>query len=423
MTKPGFDREWTFSELLDSVACQKIGPAFAQLLGGDLAIVDAAGQIVWGAAHPDARREPLILELEPLADLLSNTASAAELAAARVLLQALLGAQTRFKMASLIHLDVVAEDFELLKCEHARLSESEARYKVLSEELETRMQKQVAELEARQQKLYQAEKLASVGQLAAGIAHEINNPLGFVRSNLSTFEKYLGTFSELKTQLEPSEVFVRAWQNLDLDFLIEDGSDLLHDCAQGLARITRIVADLKEFSNIDHASDQFSDLNISLRQAANIIEKQLPLGIALRFNLLPLPKIVGQPGHLSQLFFNILHNAMLAIKDAGRPGEITISSETNQEGILIRIHDDGIGMTPEQLEHAFDPFYTLRPVGTGVGLGLASARSIVLAHGGRIGLDSQPEVGTTVSLFFPVPAGASARDEVLHVPGPMTGGD
>ena len=414
MTNPGFDREWTFSELLDSVACQKIGPAFAQLLGGDLAIIDAAGQIVWGAAHPDARREPLILELEPLADLLSNTASTAELAAARVLLQALLGAQNRFKMASLLHLDVVAEDFESLKCEHARLSESEARYKVLSETLETQVQKQVAELEARQQRLYLAEKLASVGQLAAGMAHEINNPLGFVRSNLSTFEKYLGTFNELKAQLEPSETFVSAWQNLDLDFIIEDSRDLLHDCAQGLARITRIVSDLKEFSNIDHASDEFSDLNMSLRQAANIIEKQLPLGIALCFHLAPLPKILGQPGHLNQLFFNILHNAMLAIKDAGRPGEISISSETHQEGILIDIKDNGVGMTSAQLERAFEPFYTLRPVGTGVGLGLATARSIVLAHGGRISLDSQPEVGTTVSLFFPVPARATTLDKVLY---------
>jgi signal transduction histidine kinase len=396
----GFDREWQLDELLDDASHEKIGPALRELLGGDFALTDGAGKPLWGSASPKARREPLILELEAVGYLLSISAPPAALAAARTLLLTLLRAQIRFKMASTLHLEAVAEDFESLKREHARLSESEARYKALSAELENRVRKQVRQLEERQQMLYEAEKLASVGQLAAGMAHEINNPLGFVRSNLSTFEKYVGQFAGLKTASGPA---AESWQALDLDFIVEDSIDLLHESAKGMERIARIVADLKAFSNIDRAAEEYADLNNCLHEAVRMLETQTPPGIGFHFDLLPLPGIVCLPGHINQLFFNILRNAVLAIKDAGRPGEVKIASEADEEGIHIRIHDTGIGMSKEQIEHAFEPFYTTRPVGAGVGLGLATAHSIVQAHSGRISLDSQPDVGTTVTLFFPTP--------------------
>mgnify|MGYP000105406203 CR=1 FL=1 len=396
----GFDREWQLDELLDEASREKIGPALRELLRGDFALTDGAGQALWGQPSADARREPLILELEAVGYLLSSTAPAAALSAARDLLLTLLRAQIRFKMASTLHLEAVAEDFESLKREHARLSESEARYKTLSAELESRVKKQVDQLEERQQMLYEAEKLASVGQLAAGMAHEINNPLGFVRSNLSTFEKYVGKFAEMKTASGPA---AESWRTLDLDFILEDSIDLLHDSAKGMERIARIVADLKAFSNVDRASEEYADLNNCLHEAVRMLETQTPAGIGFHFDLLPLPAIVCLPGHINQLFFNILRNAVLAIKDAGRPGEVRISSEADDEGIQIRIHDTGVGMSQEQIEHAFEPFYTTRPVGAGVGLGLATARNVVQAHSGRISLDSQPDVGTTVTLFFPTP--------------------
>jgi len=396
----GFDRDWRLDELLDAASHEKIGPALSELLGGDCAVTDNAGKPLWGLPSPDARREPLILELEPVGYLVSRSASPATLTAARNLMLTLLRAQIRFKMASTLHLESVAEDFESLKREHARLSESEARYKTLSEELEARVKKQVGELEERQQMLYEAEKLASVGQLAAGMAHEINNPLGFVRSNLSTFEKYLAKFAELKSH--PGST-AEGWQALDLDFILEDSIDLLHDSAKGMERIARIVADLKAYSNVDRASEEYADLNNCLHEAVSMVEAQLPPGIHFRLDLLPLPNIICLPGHLNQLFFNVIRNAVLAIKDAGRPGEVKISSEADDEGIHIRIHDTGVGMTKEQIEHAFEPFYTTRQVGAGVGLGLATARNVVQAHSGRISLDSQPDVGTTVTLFFPTP--------------------
>jgi signal transduction histidine kinase len=397
----GFDREWRLDELLNAAALGKIGPALGELLGGDFAITDDAGKTLWGTGSPDARREPLIVELEPVGYLLSHSASPAALSAAGNLMLTVLRAQIRFKMASTLHLESVAEDFESLKREHARLGASEARYKTLSEELEARVKKQVSELEERQQMLYEAEKLASVGQLAAGMAHEINNPLGFIRSNLSTFEKYLAKFAELKSHPGPA---AEGWQALDLDFILEDSTDLLQESAKGIERIAHIVADLKAYSNVDRASEEYADLNLCLHEAVSMATAQLPPGIHFRFDLLPLPSIVCLPGHINQLFFNIIRNAVLAIADSGRPGEVKISSEADDEGIHIRIHDTGIGMTREQLEHAFEPFYTTRQVGAGIGLGLATARNVVHAHSGRISLDSQPDVGTTVTLFFPTPS-------------------
>ena len=264
-----FDREWQLGELLDGPLLEQFGANLRTLLASELAISDAAGQTLWGIAPPNAQRLPLILELEPIGYLLGHASDSGRLTAARNLLLGLLRAEVRFRMASSLHLEAVAEDFESLRREHARLSESEARYKALSAELEERVRQQVAVLEERQQMLYQAEKLASVGQLAAGMAHEINNPLGFVRSNLSTFTKYLEKLGELKTALGED---LAAWQTLDLDFVLEDGVDLLQESAKGLERIARIVADLKSFSNVDRASEEFTDLNDCLQQAASIVE-------------------------------------------------------------------------------------------------------------------------------------------------------
>lgn len=394
-----FDREWRLDELLDPAVLARTAPALAALLGGDAALIDAAGRALWGVPAAAARRVPLVLELEPVGYLASATAGAAALAGGRALLEQLLRTQVRYKMASNLHLQAVAEDFESLRLEHARLQESEARYKALAGELEARVRAQVAQLEERQQMLYEAEKLASVGQLAAGVAHEVNNPLGFVRSNLSTFEHYLGKFRELKARLAEGGA---AWTALDLDFVLDDGGDLLADTIKGIDRIAKIVSELKSFSNVDRASEEFSDLNDCLRHAAQIIEGQLPPGVSLRLELLPLPGLVCLPGHINQMLLNLLRNAGQAIADARRSGEIRITSEADEAGISIRIRDDGVGMTPEQLARAFEPFYTTRPVGSGAGLGLSSARNIVLAHSGRIALDSRPDSGTTVTLFFPV---------------------
>lgn len=398
MNDLAFDREWTLAELLDQPSLERLGPPLQQLLGGEAAILDATGKTCWGFSARDARREPLILELEALGYLASATATPDALAAARQLVIQVLRSQVRFKMASTLHLEAVAEDFESLKREHARLVESENRYKTLAGDLENRVKAQVAQLEERQQMLYAAEKLASVGQLAAGMAHEINNPLGFVRSNLSTFTLYLQKLTTLKARLADAQ---SAWDELDMDFVLEDGLDLLGETAVGLERIARIVADLKSFSNVDRATEELADLNDAIRHAVSVIERQLPATVSLQTDLGELPKLVCLPGHLNQMFFNLLKNGVQALQDSGHAGTVSIRSQADASGIAVDIADDGIGMAPEQLEHVFEPFFTTRPVGGGAGLGLSTVRNIVLAHSGDITLDSQPGRGTTIHLHFP----------------------
>lgn len=400
MSEPGFDREWQLADLLDAASLERLGSGLADLLGGATAIVDGQGKVLWGVAPPQARQEPLVVELEPIGFVASADAGPAALAGAARLLTAVLRAQIRYKMASTLHLEAVAEDFETLKRNHARLAESEHRYKQLSAELEKRVKSQVAQLEERQQMLYQAEKLASVGQLAAGMAHEINNPLGFLRSNLSTFQTYLEAVAKLGGRLGEGEA---AWQDLDLPFIVEDGRDLLAESLKGIDRIARIVSDLKSFSNVDRASEEFTDVNSCLQHVAGVMAGQLPAGVELRLDLLPVPGMVCLPGHLNQVFFSLIQNGIQAVRDSGRSGEVRVSSAAGDDGITIRIHDNGVGMASEQLDRAFEPFYTTRSVGAGAGLGLATARNIVLAHSGRIGLESTPDVGTTVTLFFPTP--------------------
>lgn len=404
MSDFGFDHEWHLGELLDGPGLARIGRALNELAAGDLAILDYDEKLLWGELAAEARRQPLILELEPIGFIASASAAPATLGGFGQLFTALLRAESRFRMASTLHLEAVAEDFESLKRSHARLLESEARYRKLAEELEGRVKAQVAELEERQQMLYEAEKLASVGQLAAGMAHEINNPLGFVRSNLGTFKSYLAKFVQLKAKLAEGETsWAGIWHELDLDFTLEDGVDLLTESAKGIDRIARIVSDLKSFSNVDRASEEYADINSCLRHAASMIESQLPPGIGLKLDLLPLPSLVCLPGHLNQLFFSLMRNGVQAIQDAGRSGVVRISSAAEDEGITVQIHDDGVGMSPEQRDQAFQPFFTTRTVGAGAGLGLSTARNIVLAHSGRIELNSVPDVGTTVTVFFPTP--------------------
>ena len=399
MSSARFDREWTLVELLDATELERIGPALAEMLGGHVALYDAAETLLWGTALADARREALILEIEPIGYLASATAQPFVLHGARNLVQALLNAEARYKMASALHLEATAEDYQSLQREHARLMESETRYKNLAESLEAKVNEQVGLLEMRQNQLFQAAKLASVGQLAAGVAHEINNPLGFIRSNLATLGNYVQRLQQFHAGLKPCP---SAWTELDLDFALSDAAEILKECEGGIVRIASIVRDLKFFSSVDRAEEDDADLNEGLRQAAGILQGQLPAGVGIRLDLLPLPSLRCQSGHLNQAFLSILRNGIQAIVDAGRPGEVVVHSEADDDAITLRFCDNGIGMNAEAVQRVFEPFYTTREVGSGAGLGLSSARAAVLAHRGQIFVASQPDGGTTVTMVLPL---------------------
>ncbi|MBI4997484.1 MAG: two-component sensor histidine kinase [Rhodocyclales bacterium] len=393
-----FDHEPGIADLLPGPLLASVGTKLAVVLAGDLAILDASGNAIWGTPSAAAVRVPLTVELEPIGHL-AAVASLPQLQAAAGLLRELLAAQYRYRMASRLHVESVAADYAELVEKHAALQASEARYRDLSAELEQRVNDQVQLLDERQRQLYQAEKLASLGRLAAGVAHEINNPIGFVRSNVASFGGYLQRLAELKLRLADAD---RAWRELDLDFVLEDGSALVNECLGGIDRVVRIVSDLKGFSNVDRPDEEVIDLNQVLRQAIAILQGQLPASVALNADYGELPRLLCLPGHLGQVFVNVIRNAIQAVVDSRRPGTVALTTRKAERGIEVVVQDSGVGMSAEQIGHAFDPFYTTRQVGQGTGLGLTVARDIVQAHDGSIEIASRPGAGTTVTIILPV---------------------
>lgn len=392
-----FDREHDLAELLPPDLLAAIGGALRSLVGTDVAILDRQARLLTGKLVEQAVRVPLVVELEPTG-YLAAAAPPARLAAAGALLRELMLARRRYLMASRLHVESVAADYAELLEKHAALQASEARYKELSAQLELRVEQQVHLLDERQRQVYQAEKLASLGRLAAGVAHEINNPIGFVRSNVATFGVYLKKLAELKGRLADAN---RAWQELELDLVLDDGDTLVSESLAGIDRVARIVRDLKGFSNVDRPEEEVADLNETLRQVVSVLQGQLPPGVAIQPDYGDLPRLLCLPGHLSQVFLNIIRNAIQAVADSGHGGIVSVASRKAADSIDILVRDDGVGMSPEQASHAFDPFYTTREVGQGTGLGLTVARDIVRAHDGDIDITSQPGVGTTVAVHLP----------------------
>lgn len=394
-----FDHAWRLDELLDGNVLSQIGHDLEGLLGTPCRIEDERHAPLWGDAPANSPGVALVLELDPVGWLRSAAADEALRHAAH-LLQAFLRTRLSYRMAASLHQESIAEDYAELRRTNARLLASEERYRNLAAQLEVRVQEQLAELEARQQQIFLAARLASVGQLAAGVAHEINNPLGFVRSNFASLQSYLRRLGCLR---EGQNLSADLRRKLDLDFMLEDADQILNECLAGLDRIGSIVRDLKAFSTVDIHEQHQCDINVCLQQAAAMLEGELPAGISLDLDLTPLPPVPGIAGHLNQAFLNLLRNGMQAIVDTHHGGHIRVSSRMREHAVEICITDDGIGMSPEVMTKAFDPFFTTRPIGAGIGLGLSSARSIVLAHGGEIRLNSTPGTGTGVTLRLPLP--------------------
>jgi signal transduction histidine kinase len=398
---PSFDRELGFAELLADIPRERLQKALVLLLGGAFRLVDAVGGVLIGAAIPSeqARRMPVVLELEPVGYLECVGADESRMQSAVALLELLLRGAARYKMASGLHIESVQADYETLKRKHAALEESEARFKTLSEQLEVRVQEQVRALEESSRQLYQAEKMASVGRLAAGVAHEINNPIGFVRSNLSTAQSYIEKFAALGEAISSGQPLAQRWKELNMEFVLEDFNDLLKESINGIDRVARIVADLKGFSNVDRGEEEMADLNESLRQACQAIAGQLPQGVKVVQELGEIPRVLCLPGYLNQAFLNILDNALQAVA-AG--GEIRLKTAHEGNEIVIAISDNGCGMSDDVLQQAFEPFFTTKDVGQGTGLGLTVVRDIVKVHGGKVFIESQPDAGTTVTIRLPV---------------------
>ena len=252
--------------------------------------------------------------------------------------------------------------------------------------------------------------MASIGQLAAGVAHEINNPIGFVGSNLGTLTGYLQDIFSIIAAYERAEALAgndaafeearSLRQKLDYDYLKEDIAGLLGESKDGLARVRKIVQDLKGFSHVSDTVWEWADIHQGLDSTLNMVWNELKYHCTVSKNYGPLPKIRCLPSQLNQVFMNLLVNAGQAIADKG---EITITTEcVGDAAVRVSIGDTGAGIAPEALARVFDPFFTTKPVGKGTGLGLSLAWGIVERHGGKIEVASEVGKGTTFAVTLPV---------------------
>lgn len=273
------------------------------------------------------------------------------------------------------------------------------------------MIERTAQLTQAKGQLIEAEKLASIGQLAAGVAHEINNPIGFVYSNVGALDKYVSNLFELLDAYEASETAIadpaaqsslRALRrDVDLEFLREDIPVLMNESKDGLARVRKIVQDLRDFSHVDETQEwQYADLHKGLDATLNVAAAEIPAHADVVREYGALPEIECLPLQLNQVFMNLLRNAVQAME--GGRGTITIATGVAGERCWIEFRDSGCGMTPEVLARAFEPFFTTKPVGKGAGLGLSQAYGIVQQHNGTITASSQPGSGTTIRIELPL---------------------
>lgn len=401
MSLDDFDRELRLDELTRGMPLDRLIAALEILAGGPVGIEDEEGRLIGGHLAADQQSIPFRLEIEALGRLRVPAGDVGAGGAAVSLFQMLLQARAQVVRAADLHAAAMSVDYEQLRARNAELGASEARYRELSADLEQRVKAQVALLDDRQRQLYQAERLASVGQLAAGIAHEINNPVGFIRSNLETARTYVDKFAQIGRAIRDGDSVAAPWTELDLDFILEDFADLLTDCIAGADRVARIVSDLKGFSNVDRPDEEDVDLNTQLAAVVRVLSGQKPASVTLVEAYQDLPRLLCLPGHLNQVFVNLLTNALQAL-EGREQGEIRVSTRLDDKTIVVEIRDNGCGIDADVLPRVFDPFFTTRGVGKGTGLGLTLARDIVNAHGGSLELDSEPGVGTTATIRLPL---------------------
>jgi len=301
------------------------------------------------------------------------------------------------------------------------LGEETARYLLLLREggrvrsddeqaLQLRHEELNVRFNAAQKQLLQSEKLASIGQLAAGVAHEINNPIGYVHSNLGSLQEYVGNLFAL------IDVYERAMrthdplamrseiddtrERLEVDFISRDLPQLLTESRQGVERVTRIVRDLRDFSRSDreHAW-RLADLHAGLDSTINIVWNELRYKATLEKQYGTLPMVECLQSELNQVFMNLLLNAGQAIEGQGT---ITVRTGHDPGQVWVEIGDTGAGIPPEMLQRIFDPFFTTKAVGKGTGLGLSISYGIVAKHHGRIEVDSAPQAGSRFRVILPV---------------------
>jgi len=324
---------------------------------------------------------------------LSGGSSGQERLAAADLVSFLMMFIAKYRLAANLHYDTTEASYAELQKQNEALIASEARYRELSDQLQEKVDEQVAVIKQAQLDLYESARLRSVGQLAAGVAHEINNPIGFISSNLKVAGEYVKDLRELIPESE---------QNREL---LDDFADLIGESSDGARRIASIVSDLKTFSSIDQADYTLCDVNELLSSAVHLLQTDHGHNFDIVEKPGELPGISGHPSRLSQTFYNLLDNAAQALKcrEQGiEGGRMLAKTSADSDGIRVIIQDNGCGIADDIREQVYDAFFTSRQVGAGTGLGLTVAQDTLRAHQGTIQIDSREGAGTRVTLFLPI---------------------
>lgn len=263
--------------------------------------------------------------------------------------------------------------------------------------------------------MIQSEKMAAIGILSSGVAHEINNPTSYVGSNLNTIQKYAKSLSDFfikhndvikelhdKNNAPPTDVLDKIYgliKSYDIEYITNDMAEIIKESKEGIVRIRDIVKELKEFSHVDQGSKQEFDVNDCLEGVIKLTHNEIKYKARLEKDFGDLPYTFGRSRQLSQVFLNTIVNASQAIEDQGK---ISIKTFTTGTHIVIIISDNGCGMSEETKNKLFNPFFTTKPVGTGTGLGLYISYGIINEHGGTIEVDSTLGVGTSFTFKLPI---------------------
>jgi signal transduction histidine kinase len=300
--------------------------------------------------------------------------------------------------------------------EHRALLLSARRYKLDLERRNEELRESKTKLERVQAQIVHSEKMASLGQLAAGVAHELNNPAGFIFGNMEILKECASGLERLikfyETASLPAEEVAQARlikDEIDYENTLDDLCSIIADCHDGAERIRDVVQNLRTFSRLDEADFKKVDIHEGLDATIRLLSRYYASDkVELHCDYAELPLIDCYAGQLNQVWMNLLANAAQAVKDGGH---VRVVTRREGQTVLVSVSDTGCGIAPEHLKKIFDPFFTTKPVGDGTGLGLSVTHSIVEHHGGSIEVESRPGAGTTFIVTIPVDAGADEGEQ------------
>jgi signal transduction histidine kinase len=273
-----------------------------------------------------------------------------------------------------------------------------------------------AKLDEATKRLMQAEKLASLGEMAAGVAHEINNPVGYISSNLTTLQKYLTVYEEVLNGPQTDEAAMAALKKkVNFTYIQNDVRNLVNETQEGVERVKTIIKDLKDYARTNTSANYLpSDIHVGLKSTLNIANNQIKNRATIQLDLGNLPLVECAPSQINQVLLNLIVNAAQSIPD-GKEGAITIRTSSDDISVFIEIEDNGQGMSDDVLQKIFDPFFTTKDPGKGTGLGLSVSQKIIQDHAGSLTVVSSVGVGSIFKISLPITQTKSNQDKTHHL--------